>query len=838
MLCAAGMILQQIAGKATRDTLFLTNFDVTSLPYMLIASAAVSLAAVFIASRGLSLHTPARFVPIAFTVSAVLQVGEWWLLPHAPRPAAVIIYLHIAVLGSVLISAFWSLVSELFDPRSAKRFMGRIAAGGAAGGVAGGIIAERMAATQPVATMLLVLAGAHLLCAFLARGLAVAPTQTDSAAEGDAPTKSADPASASPDEDSANQELGSGLRVLQRDSYLRNLAILVVLGTVSAAILDYVLKVQATQSVRSDAGLLRFFALFYMTTGVLTFLIQAVLGQRALEKLGIARTVASHAVAVGATAAGTLISPSLASATIARGAESVLRSSLYRSGYELFFLPIPPAEKRATKGLIDVGAERAGDAAGGGVVKLAQLLAPQVAISALLSLAVLLAVASLLIARRLHVGYVQSLERQLVDGAMALEMADATDNTTKTILLRRPSGDAHSTRDLSHISSESRRFALPQPWEAEHTMFIPVRSFERSHARTTASGSAVAERGTSGGRVAEDTSDITSPGPKIAHKTPDVSRPGDARVANAGARPVPGPPPQPSAGPRPPAPRRGGQADREVSLILDLRSADPPRIRQALAQLKPLPRNFAPWVIELLAWDQLAPDAIAALRETAPRIVGQLVDALLDPNAEFAIRRRIPRILVASDDPLAIRGLLRGLEDKRFEVRYQCGRALARIRARKPEIELDSQAVFAVALREVRVDRSVWESHRLLDLAEEKAEDGEAEAAPLDAVVRERSNRSMEHLFTILSLALPAQPLLMAYRALGGEDTHLRGTALEYLESVLPNEIRDSLWPFLEDTRTGETIIRPREQIIDDLLRANQSMQINLRELRQVKPQE
>src|SRR5262245_17107270 len=102
-LCAAGMIAQQIAGKATRDTLFLTNFDVTSLPYMLIASAAVSLGAVFIASRGLALHTPARFVPIAFTVSAVLQVFEWWLLPHAPRPAAVMIYLHIAVLGSVLI---------------------------------------------------------------------------------------------------------------------------------------------------------------------------------------------------------------------------------------------------------------------------------------------------------------------------------------------------------------------------------------------------------------------------------------------------------------------------------------------------------------------------------------------------------------------------------------------------------------------------------------------------------------------------------------------------------------------------------------------------------------
>ncbi|MFN0152546.1 MAG: hypothetical protein ACKVU1_17730, partial [bacterium] len=171
-LCAASMIAQQVAGKATRDTLFLSNFNVSALPFMLIGAAAVSLVVIFVASRGLSLHSPARFVPIAFAASALLQLGEWWLLPHAPRPTAVLIYLHIAVLGSVLISAFWSLVNELFDPRTAKRRMGQIAAGGALGGVAGGILAERIAASQPVATMLPVLAATHLACAFAARALA------------------------------------------------------------------------------------------------------------------------------------------------------------------------------------------------------------------------------------------------------------------------------------------------------------------------------------------------------------------------------------------------------------------------------------------------------------------------------------------------------------------------------------------------------------------------------------------------------------------------------------------------------------------------------------------
>ena len=51
---------------------------------------------------------------------------------------------------------------------------------------------------------------------------------------------------------------------------------------------------------------------------------------------------------------------------MARGGESVFRGSLFRTGYELFFTPIPPHDKRAAKSIIDVGFDRLGDAVGGG----------------------------------------------------------------------------------------------------------------------------------------------------------------------------------------------------------------------------------------------------------------------------------------------------------------------------------------------------------------------------------------------------------------------------------------------------------------------------------------
>ena len=39
----------------------------------------------------------------------------------------------------------------------------------------------------------------------------------------------------------------------------------------------------------------------------------------------------------------------MTSVTIARGGEAVFRGSLFRSGYEVFYTPIPPKEKRAAK---------------------------------------------------------------------------------------------------------------------------------------------------------------------------------------------------------------------------------------------------------------------------------------------------------------------------------------------------------------------------------------------------------------------------------------------------------------------------------------------------------
>jgi AAA family ATP:ADP antiporter len=264
-----------------------------------------------------------------------------------------------------------------------------------------------------------------------------------------------------------------------------------------------------------------------------------------------------------------------------------------------------------------------------------------------------------------------------------------------------------------------------------------------------------------------------------------------------------------------------------AAVIAALQSEDLQRIRTALQDPRPLDRSAVPYAIPLLARDEVALAVVEALRRVAPRIVGMLVDVLLDPEEPVAVRRRIPRILAVTGSARATEGLLRGLEDARSEIRLQCGRALARLHVAHPDLGFDREQVMRLVLTEARRGKRVWESQQILELADER------EDSPLvDEVLRDRANRSLEHVFTLLSLVLPLEPLRIAFAGLHTDDPVLRNTALEYLDTVLPPDVRSSLWPLLADRGSTPSEPQPADEALADLIGSNQSIQINLAELR------
>ena len=62
-MTAAALIAQQVASNAVRDALFLTWYQVTSLPYFMAAAAVLAIPAAESSGRLLARFGPARVVP-------------------------------------------------------------------------------------------------------------------------------------------------------------------------------------------------------------------------------------------------------------------------------------------------------------------------------------------------------------------------------------------------------------------------------------------------------------------------------------------------------------------------------------------------------------------------------------------------------------------------------------------------------------------------------------------------------------------------------------------------------------------------------------------------------
>ena len=411
---AAALVAQQVAGKATRDALFLSHFDVRELPLASAATALVSLGAIFVFARAMSAFSPARLMPVALCAGSALLVAEWVLSRWLPRAAALAVYLHMGLFGAPLISGFWSLVNERFDPHMAKRAMGPIGTGAALGGVVGGVATWQLASVVSLPTMLLAMAALGLLC--LPSMIELRPP---SSAEANGITTGADGRSS------------SGLRLILSLSHLRRLALLVGLVALLEGILDYLFNSAAVASFAKGRALVSFFALFHAGVGVIALGVQALLTRPMLEKLGLGATLAVQPAAVAVGGILALAVPRLWTVVLVRGTHAVLRNSLFRSGYELLYAPLLREQKRPTKAILDVGFDRLGTIAGSGAVLGVLALAPASPTRPLLALAVLTAAAIATLAAPLRRGYVAALAHSLRTGAVRLDEIEVADATTR-----------------------------------------------------------------------------------------------------------------------------------------------------------------------------------------------------------------------------------------------------------------------------------------------------------------------------------------------------------------------------------------------------------------------
>jgi hypothetical protein len=680
-LTAAALIAQQVGSNAIRDGLLLSLFPVQTLPYFMTGAAVLAIATAPLSGRVLTRLGPVRLAPGLFAASAILFFTEWMLLGWQPHVAVVLLYLHSSVLGAIAISSFWSLLNERFDPHSAKPLMARVAAAATFGGLVGGVSAERVAALLPQGALLPLLSflGVGCVAGAWAVGRGGPAKRASSPAESDR----------------------AGWTVFRRQPLLRDLALVIALAAMLAALVDYLLKAEAVAYFGRGQQLVRFFGLFYSGTSLAAVLIQTSLGRLALERLGLGGSVASHPAIVGVAALLGFLLPSPWRGIFPRGIDVGVRNSVFRAGYELLYTPLAEATKRSVKSLIDVACDCAGKSAGAALILLLVAVAPLHPFGAVNLAATLAAGAELFVARRLRTGYVGALEGGLRRQGEDLEQA------------------------------------------AEYSL-----------------------------------SDFT-----MARSMAGIDRPAVLRALGSSAT----------------ARTTTTPTDPVITAITEFRSGDLLRIRAALRNPPKDPLIIGA-LVQLLARDEVVRTVVSALATFGTRAAGEMTSVLLDPETPDVVRRRLPFALKFCASPIARDGLFTALERFDFEIRLRCGRALLALTDDHPELMQPFPNALALVERELEAQ-------------------GEAH------LVR-------EHVFNLLALALEREPVRIAARSFTTEDAYVRGTALEYLETVLPARLFSGLRPLLAAPGPPPTRRRSPAEVRADLIRAGTTMTVSLEELR------
>ncbi len=296
---------------------------------------------------------PRRIVlPAVYLIFVLDLVGFWVLLKSngAGPLTAASFFVWVSVFNLIVVSLFWSLMSELWSHEEAKRLYGFIAAGGTAGSLAGPALTQTLVASLAPADLLLV--SAALLTLAMIAALVV---------------RSVHPGAAGDDRAPAGGGIFDGAAKVFASPLLGRIALYVFLTNLVVTFFYMEQSRLVGATISDSAERVAFFANRDLIVGVATLLIQVFGTARVIDRFGV--TGALVALPLTATAGVLALSydPVLAVVAAVMVAERVIGFALTNPAVKIMYTLTAPDEKYKVQNFIDTVVYRGGDAASGWV---------------------------------------------------------------------------------------------------------------------------------------------------------------------------------------------------------------------------------------------------------------------------------------------------------------------------------------------------------------------------------------------------------------------------------------------------------------------------------------
>jgi HEAT repeat protein len=231
--------------------------------------------------------------------------------------------------------------------------------------------------------------------------------------------------------------------------------------------------------------------------------------------------------------------------------------------------------------------------------------------------------------------------------------------------------------------------------------------------------------------------------------------------------------------------------ERELRALLE--DDDVEVARAAIAAVGALKkRTMIGTLLERMADPALNDVIVAALAKFGDRIVGTLRDYVTDQEMPAEVRREIPKVLQEIGTQAAHAVLVESVLDRDVILRYHTIAAINRLGQAHPDRGTDRKLIESVLAAEVM---GHYRSYQVLGTLGVTIDDANN---PIEHGLRESMEKEAERIFRLLKILYPQYDMHSAYVGLQSADPVVHDNAVEFMDSVLPPEVRSLVIPLFD----------------------------------------
>lgn len=791
--------------ETARDALFLASVPASQLPWVYLTIAVVALVLTQRQPRILHRLSTRHELSGWLVLAAAITFGFWLLVGWVGPWVFYALYTWSGVLATLVVVRFWTVLGNLFTVTQAKRVFTVIGSGSVMGAIVGSGVARVL--TELLAANYVVLAAALVFLVSSAGPRLLGGAETGIPAASDR---------------AGAWDVAQVGRVIWARPYLRRVATLILLATVTFTLVDFVFKMTAARVVAPEQ-MGEFFSSVYLTLNVLSLIVQVVVVAWLLRRLGVNLAVAAVPALLLAGALGFVAVGSLTLALLLKGVDGSLRHSLYRTGTELLFVPMSAELRARVKAFIDVLGQRGGQALASLLILV--LLAATTREVVFAGLASVTAAFWLFFALDLRKHYLnvfrETLNEEITETRIEFPALDLASLETLLATLNAPD-DRRVMAALDMLATQGKVRVIPalilyhpSPPVVVHALDLFIRSGRsdvlpivdrllahpdprvrtaslRVHSvlnpqepwlRQALSDPAPEVRATAlVGLIAGDWLSRAEADGALQVLVADGSA--EARLALARAIGY-----QPAA-----------VFERALLALAGAGEAET-RLEAVRAMREVRGPAFIPTLIGMLGERALRDEARSTLVALGPTALSRLTASLKDTELPHGIRRHLPLAIATFGTVAAADALVKHLlHETDGMIRYKILRALGRLRNEQPALPLDtgllnqaSQQTLSVAFRFMRWRRALERGAAVHPIRQTEIHE------VLVMLLRDKENHALERIFRLLNLQANNDDFRHIYRGLNSPRRESRASSRELLEHLVFPPMREPLLRLIDD---------------------------------------